>query len=72
MSRKKKDFQPLFNVRGEFHDSLENAIGRLMVLMQAVETALELKQIAPAAEPIVRKALTDMRHAVINEWDGVQ
>lgn len=67
MPRKKDAPKPLFQLRGEFHDSLENAMGKLIVFMQAVETALDLDQIGEAAKPIVRKALDDMRAAVMSE-----
>jgi hypothetical protein len=68
MARKNQP-KPLFMLRGEFHDSLENAMGKLIVLMQAVETALDLNQIGDAAKPIVRKALDDMRAAIMSDGD---
>lgn len=67
MAHNKEQPKPLFQLRGEFHDSLENATGKLIVLMQAVGTALDLGQIKSATEPIVRKALDEMRAAVMSE-----
>lgn len=67
MARKKEAPKPYFQIRGEFHDSQENMVGKLLVLMQAVDTALSLNQVLPAAAPILREKLDEIRAAVMGQ-----
>lgn len=67
MARKKEAPKPYFQIRSEFHDSQENMVGKLIILMQAVDTALSLNQVLPAAAPMLREKLDDMRAAVMSQ-----
>jgi len=65
MARNKPAPKPYFQIRGEFYESQENMVQKLIVLMQAVDTALSLNQVLPAAEPILREKLEALRSAVM-------
>jgi len=64
MARKKEAPKPLLNVKHDFVDALDNFIGKLSILVQAIETAISLDQIGGAAKPIVREALDEFRAAL--------
>lgn len=67
MARTKATPKPYFQIRGEFHESQENMVHKLMVLMQAVDTALSLNQVLPAAAPLLREKLDALRSAVMSD-----
>lgn len=67
MARKKEPTKPLFAVKYDFYASLDEVANTAIVLIQAIETALDLKQIGDAAEPIVREKLDAFRKALLTD-----
>ena len=64
---RKKEPTGYFLKRNEFHEAQENMIGKLIVFMQAVDTALSLDQILPAAKPSMQEKLEALKKAVMSD-----
>jgi hypothetical protein len=63
---KKKDLKPLFAIKHDFYDSLDNTLAQGINLIQAVESALELDQINQRVVPIVKERLDAFKKALLS------
>jgi hypothetical protein len=67
MARKKEQPKPLFTLKHDFYASLDEVAQRAIVLIQAIESALDLGQIGDAAKPIVREHLDAFRKSLLSD-----
>ena len=61
---KQKQAKPLFAVKQDFIDAVDNTINKVLPLIQAIEMAMKLGHLSEDAEPIIQKPLDDLRAAL--------
>lgn len=64
---KRKPAKPLFSLKADFLDSLENFCQSAIMLEQQVRSALELGCIDPRVKDLVEKRLDAFRAAMISD-----
>lgn len=68
MARKKDDPpKPLFSVKQDFVNALENVCGETLMLLQAVEMALRHGDVAHGVKDILTERANAMRAALVSE-----
>lgn len=65
MARKKEPAKPLFEVKRDFVDSLDAFLQRSIILLQAIESALQHDQIKDGAKPILEREVAAFRSALL-------
>lgn len=70
MARKQTTPKPLFSVKGDFVESLDHFCHKSLFLLQACETALQLKQVGEAIRPSLEKAVTEFKAAMVTDESG--
>lgn len=67
MARKKEQPKALFAVKGDFYASLDHLAQESIMLIQAVEMALQHGQIPDAAADILRERIKSFRAALTSD-----
>lgn len=67
MARNKEPPKPLFALKHDFYASLDNTLQQAIMLMQAVDQALRLKQVGEIATPILKERLDAFRRSLMSD-----
>lgn len=64
---KRKNVKPLFELKGDFIDSLENFCQAAIMLHQQVQKAVDLGAVDESVKPLLVERLNAFRAAMISE-----
>jgi len=67
MARKKEEPKPLFSLKHDFYESLDAVTQQGIMLIQAIEHALDLGQVNERVAPIIRERLDAFRKALLTD-----